>query len=73
MLEVPEMETAKYLTTKEVAELTGFSVKTLERWRHERRGPPALFVGRNVRYRSDAVRAWIEREPCSDEGGSNVR
>ena len=51
----------KYLKTKEVSDLTGFSIKTLERWRHQRCGPPFVIVGRNVRYRSDLVVQWMER------------
>ncbi len=49
-----------YLTAAEVSALTGFSRKTLERYRSLRRGPPFLKIGRSVRYRLADVTAWLE-------------
>ena len=48
-------------TTRQVAQMTGFSLKSLEAMRHRRKGPPYLKVGTRVRYRADDVRAWIEQ------------
>jgi len=51
----------EYLTAQQVAQMTGFSLKSLEAMRHKRNGPPYLKVGTRVRYRADDVRAWIEK------------
>lgn len=32
---------------------------TLYSWRHEGKGPPAVRVGRNLRYRRSDVEAWL--------------
>lgn len=51
----------EYLTSQQVASLTGFSLKALEAMRYKRTGPPYFKVGPKVRYRADDVRAWVER------------
>nr|WP_281720180.1 helix-turn-helix domain-containing protein [Nitrosomonas nitrosa] len=51
----------EYLTTFQVAQLTGFSPKGLENMRARGEGPPFLKVGNSVRYRVADVRAWIEK------------
>lgn len=52
--------TPEYLTADQVAQMTGFSTKSLEAYRAKRQGPPFLKVGNSVRYRADDVRAWVE-------------
>lgn len=52
----------EYLTTRQVAERTGFSIKALELMRHTRRGPPYFRIGRQIRYSWADVRAWMERD-----------
>lgn len=57
--------TPEYLTADQVAQMTGFSTKSLEAYRAKRQGPPFLKVGHSVRYRADDVRAWVESgEAC---------
>ncbi|WP_068059458.1 helix-turn-helix transcriptional regulator [Nocardia xishanensis] len=49
----------KWLTRQEVAELTGYTTKTLSNWHHLRKGPRCFKVnGGRYRYRADEVRAW---------------
>jgi predicted DNA-binding transcriptional regulator AlpA len=50
----------EYLTAQQVAQMTGFSLKSLEAMRHTRKGPRFFKVGTRVRYRVADVRAWIE-------------
>jgi len=50
--------TAKYL---------GISVKTIDRWIYENRGPRGLKVGVQVRFRPADVQAYLES--CSTVGG----
>ena len=49
------------LTEVEVADLLRVSQRTVRRWRNEGTGPPALRVGRRIRYRRSAVEAWLDR------------
>ncbi|MBB3996132.1 putative DNA-binding transcriptional regulator AlpA [Sulfitobacter undariae] len=53
----PEPE---YLTTREVAKITKYSVAALEAYRGKKGGPSFYRQGTNVRYRSDEVREWME-------------
>ncbi len=43
--------TSKYL---------GIPVGTLYQWRHRRTGPPALKIGRHLRYDPADVYAWVK-------------
>ena len=52
--------TPEYLTADQVAEMTGFSSKSLEAYRAKRQGPPFLKIGHSIRYRADDVLAWVE-------------
>ena len=54
---------AKYLNEKQVAEITGLSVKTLQRWRLFGEGPEWKKFGTAVRYPADALETWIESAP----------
>jgi excisionase family DNA binding protein len=56
------------LTEAEVADLLRVSQRTVRRWRNEGTGPPALRVGRRIRYRRSAVEAWLDRR---DETGKD--
>lgn len=40
----------------------GHPVHTLYRWRHNGDGPAGYRVGRHVRYRREAVEAWLEQQ-----------
>lgn len=52
----------RYLSTKEAAAFTGFSSRTLESWRTERRraGPPYSVVSGLARYRLSDLRGFME-------------
>lgn len=52
----------EYLTTDQVSQLCGFSVKALETLRHKRKGPTYLRVGHRIRYKRADVIAWLELE-----------
>ena len=53
----------KFLNEKQVAEIMGISVKTLQRWRLFGEGPGWKKFGAAVRYPADALQAWIESVP----------
>lgn len=48
------------ITAEEAAPLLSVSVKTLEAWRAQKKGPPVVKIGRTVRYPVDKLRAWIK-------------
>ncbi len=50
----------EYLSPKQVSQLTGVSVKTLEAMRGVRKGPPYFKPCGRVRYKIEDVREWIE-------------
>ena len=40
----------------------GITIRTLQRWRQLRKGPPWLAIGRAIFYRAAATRDWILRQ-----------
>jgi hypothetical protein len=51
---------AEILIEKIAAEKIGVAVQTLRNWRHQRRGPAYLKLGRSVRYRLDDLNKFME-------------
>jgi excisionase family DNA binding protein len=49
------------LSPTDVAAYLGVPVKTLYAWRYRREGPPALRVGRYVRYRRGDLEEWVRQ------------
>lgn len=50
----------EYLSPRQVSQLTGIPIKTLEAWRGVRKDLPYYKVGRGVRYKIQDVRDFIE-------------
>lgn len=46
-------------TVQDIARYLGVPVNTIYKWRVTGDGPPALKVGRHVRYREDDVNGWL--------------
>jgi excisionase family DNA binding protein len=51
----------KLMSLTDVSEMLGIPVHTLYRWRYMGDGPVGYRVGRHVRYRREAVEAWLEQ------------
>ena len=47
-------------TPAQVSEMLGMSVKTLEKWRWERRNLPYVKLGAAVRYKESDLEAWLD-------------
>jgi excisionase family DNA binding protein len=47
-------------TIEQAAEYLGIPVGTLYQWRHRRTGPPAMKIGRHLRYDPAEVYAWAK-------------
>jgi excisionase family DNA binding protein len=52
----------KLMSLMDVSEMLGIPVHTLYRWRYKGDGPVGYRVGRHVRYRREAVEAWLEQQ-----------
>lgn len=50
------------LSASEAAALLGLSLKTLEKWRSEGKGPPVIRLGRRVAYSRRAIVQWLESQ-----------
>lgn len=59
----------KFLTEKQVSEITGLSTKTLQRWRLSRNiGPEWRRLGTSaIRYPSQSLTCWLQRSPRGGE------
>lgn len=60
----------RLLGVHELASHLDVPVKTLYAWRYRREGPPALRVGRHLRYRWSDVQAWIQQRIDTPASGS---
>lgn len=51
------------LTPKEAAAVLKVSLRTFYSWRYESRSyPPAIKVGKHLRYRKSALDAWLDAQ-----------
>lgn len=51
------------LDEQELAALLRVSVTTIRQWRKNRTGPQYLKIGAMIRYRPEAVEAWLDNRP----------
>jgi hypothetical protein len=51
----------RFLGERRVAEMLGCSLRTLQRWRMEGKGPPSTKIGRKVFYELNDLQEWIDR------------
>lgn len=54
-------EEEQLLTERQVAEYLNLSLRTIQRWRVEGKGPPVLCAGNRQRYRKADVDEWLRR------------
>ena len=56
-------QTKVFLTEQEAADYTSMSVKTLRRWRFDRRGPKyAKIAGKAIRYPLLELQEWVDQQ-----------
>lgn len=51
---------SRLLTVKELADLLQIPTKTIYTWRYKGIGPPAVPMGRYLRFRAEDVVAWLD-------------
>jgi excisionase family DNA binding protein len=61
--------TEPLLTTAQVAEYLQVPVATVHRWRYFGTGPPAIKVGRHLRFEPSDLRDWIDEKKANDASG----
>jgi len=52
----------------QTAEYMGVSLKTLQRWRNARVGPPFRRIGDVIRYSRHAVDGWLASDKQEEQG-----
>ena len=50
------------ISSQELADYTGNSLRTILRWRAEVQGPAFVRIGGHVRYRPQDIDAWLESQ-----------
>jgi hypothetical protein len=57
---------------RKAAEELALAVQTLRNWRHLRKGPPYIRLGRSIRYRIDDLRKYMEENRIAPESNRKV-
>lgn len=57
----------EYLNMRQLADELSISFKTLERWRLQRKAPPACRIGGRLLFKRSDVLAWIEAQREASE------
>jgi hypothetical protein len=59
------------LTEVQAADLLCLSIRTLQSWRNQNRGPAFVRAGRAIRYRKGALVDWTSQNTCRPASQSN--
>jgi excisionase family DNA binding protein len=57
-----ESDSARLWTVNELAQYLQIPRDTLYQWRQRGEGPPAVRLGKHLRYRPEAVQAWLKSQ-----------
>jgi hypothetical protein len=52
----------RFISESRVAAMLGYSLRTLQRWRTEGKGPPSTKIGRKPFYELTELQKWMDRE-----------
>ena len=56
------IEINKLWTVAMLSNYLGIPVATLYKWRQHEEGPPAVRLGKHIRYRPEAVKEWLRSQ-----------
>ncbi len=65
-------ESPRYVSEKEVSQITGLALPTLRNWRFKRRGMPYSKVGRSVRYAMEDVLHYMQSRKVQINEGETI-
>ncbi len=58
----------RYLTPEDLVTLFSLeSIETVYAWRRKRTGPPAIRIGKHLRYDPADIRDWIDQQSAQDD------
>jgi excisionase family DNA binding protein len=61
------------MTVQELADLLQVPPKTIYTWRYKRIGPPAVPMGKYLRFRAEDVVAWLEQRADTPRSATGKR
>ena len=61
---------SRLLTVQELADLLQVPAKTIYTWRYKRIGPPAVPMGKYLRFRAKDVTAWLDKRADVTRSGT---
>jgi len=61
-----------HINEREAAVMISVSVKTLQRWRHNRSGPPYIKLKHLVRYPVEDLQSWLDRYKVSARNSNST-
>ncbi len=64
---------SRLLTVQELANVLQVPVKTIYTWRYKRIGPPAVSMGKYLRFRPEDVAAWLDLRADAPQSGPRKR
>ena len=64
---------SRLLTVQELADLLQVPLKTIYTWRYKRIGPPAVPMGKYLRFRAEDVAAWLDSHADAPRNGPGKR
>jgi predicted DNA-binding transcriptional regulator AlpA len=67
---VSKPTTSEWLDRTELAELTGFTRRSIENWDQTGQGPRRYRLGNRIRYRRDDVEKWIASREVTQEAAA---
>ncbi len=62
-----ELQMSPVVSDDRAAEMIGVAVQTLRNWRHQRKGPAYLKIGRCVRYQLEDLKRFMENKRIDPE------
>jgi DNA-binding transcriptional MerR regulator len=58
---------AQAINETEASALLGVAIQTLRNWRHQRKGPAYLKLGRSIRYQIEDIKSFMEAHRIDPE------
>jgi predicted DNA-binding transcriptional regulator AlpA len=63
----------KYLSEKDFSAISGFSVYTIQQWRHYDKGPIYRKIGTSVRYLLTDIQKWMDETIVTPRNATDMK